>query len=213
MTQNQISYAKAKEEARHNVATENELSRHNVSVEAETGRHNVVTEEQAEKQLVINQGVLDETKRHNVTAENELNRHNIAVEDYNSKVLNETVRHNSASETELNRHNAAVETEATRSNKASEFTKQYQAETQRLDSTQATLLGIIAGKLDEGDKVYTPNNSHPAEKLSPSEREAAIAKLRTLRHPSKKSNGFAETFFGQVRTNIMNTTSFNALIN
>lgn len=228
MTQNQISYAKAKEEARHNLATENELSRHNVSVENETVRHNIVGEQQAEKQLVINQGVLDETRRHNVSSENELNRHNVIVEKQSADVLNETVRHNKESESELNRHNVAVESEsqrhnlasekeATRSNKINESIKQYQAETQRFDSTKATVVGAISDIIDPGEKTYTKSSlgtASEASGLTPQQKEDVKAKLRSLRKPSNnKSSGFVETFIGQMKTNIMNTTSFNALIN
>lgn len=84
MTQNQIAWFRAREEARHNVA-----------VEAETQRSNRMNEQHA-------RDILRETNRNNIVVSNEVQRSNIARE-------NEATRSNLAREVENKRHNIANE--------------------------------------------------------------------------------------------------------
>lgn len=84
MTQNQIAWFKAREEARHNV-----------TVEEETRRSNLANEQHA-------RDILRETNRNNIVLSNEVNRSNTARE-------RETFRSNVAREAENRRHNQATE--------------------------------------------------------------------------------------------------------
>lgn len=100
MTQIQIDWSKARETARHNVATEEqavaelrETHRHNITYEKETKRHNVAGEK--------------ETKRHNVKVEKETNRHNRKTEGQEdtrlkqeTQKIKESKRHNKKTESQ-----------------------------------------------------------------------------------------------------------------
>lgn len=106
MTQNQVAFAQYLEDARHNLAGEEdtdyyntEISRHNLATETETARNNRV--------------ISKETTRHDKAVEKENKRSNKARE-------RETKRSNKAREKENTRSNKAREKENTRSNKARE---------------------------------------------------------------------------------------------
>lgn len=102
MTTNQIAYFSAKEQQRHNLATERETGRRNtideshfVRMDAETLRHNLATEQQARDQLNLGYAQLDLGNRQL----EETQRHNYASESLSLGTLNESIRHNKASET------------------------------------------------------------------------------------------------------------------
>jgi hypothetical protein len=113
MTTNQIAYFSAKEQQRHNWATEREQGRHNIETEkissetntinrthlermdSETMRHNLATEEQARQQLGLGYAQLDLGNRQLA----ETTRHNKASESLTLQSLQETTRHNYVSET------------------------------------------------------------------------------------------------------------------
>lgn len=123
MTANQISYTRAQEERRHNLA-----------VEAETHRSNTAGE-------LISMGTLQESRRSNLARERETNRSNVARETETHRanlaierlgVLNysESVRANKAREAEAKRSNQAREAETYRSNLMQEA---YRLDTYNLD--------------------------------------------------------------------------------
>lgn len=85
MTNNQISYFKATEEKRHNLATEEEAHNNNLRVAKETNRHNIAVETEAGRSNLANEAIGREGNaindwRNKVTA-TETNRHNAAMED------------------------------------------------------------------------------------------------------------------------------------
>lgn len=82
MTNNQVNYAKHREDVRHNVVSEIETNRSNVARETETNRHNVVTT-------------------------NEMERHNRETEQIGWSTHYENVRRNQAQE-EINWANVSV---------------------------------------------------------------------------------------------------------
>lgn len=102
MTVNQISYARAMEDQRHNEAMEKETARANMAKEQETFRANTAGEE-------LTRSAQAETHRSNLAREAETNRSNVARET-------EAVRSNMARENETIRSNVARETETHRAN-------------------------------------------------------------------------------------------------
>lgn len=82
MTNNQIQFARLKEEGRHNVVTEGETGRHNIVTENETQRHNVQQEAIGRSQAGASWAGVKETSRHNQ-----------AQEEIQKSQLAETIRH------------------------------------------------------------------------------------------------------------------------
>nr|UDL14537.1 MAG: hypothetical protein [Picobirnavirus sp.] len=102
MTANLVHYWQHKEQARHNVVTEEQTASYN----AEVKRHNLESELISHRQIDLGYDQLAETTRHNQVSESnqllqiqESIRHNKASERLQSQSIAETVRHNSEMET------------------------------------------------------------------------------------------------------------------
>lgn len=91
MTNNQISYYKAREEARHNLAAEEEMKANNLRIAHETNRHNMYVEGQSDRSI-------SEVERAN-KANEEIKLRDLAInQQYKNQSIAETTRSNMAKE-------------------------------------------------------------------------------------------------------------------
>lgn len=177
MTQNQIAFAQYLENARHNMAGEEdtdyanaEISRHNLATETETARNNrVISKETTRHNKAFeketrrsNKAREKENTRSNKAREKENTRHNKATELYNNQNLDETRRHNYQTEQQARDDMNQRDTASQRSANATIQSAQISADAAR--DTAATNAAVQKYRADMERQIADADRDYNKQK-------------------------------------------------
>lgn len=175
MTANQIAAFVAKENARHNLATEEELTRSNKTKENENKRHNLATEMNASQTLELNRALG--------------NQQNIINEQHYQRLDSESQRHNRAVEEETNRTNVAKEELTRYSNQTGRIEAGYQGIHVANEGSYWDQLADVQYKKLEFDAI---NAQSGATQAAASSKQADVAQQRQITYDSSTNWNIAK---------------------